>query len=116
METRLLPCKLTEEELIDRAHRLERCLQGVKEIEAAKKAYNDGVKKELSEAEIEINKYAWMVREEKELREVEIVEEKDYKRKVSETIRRDTGEVIETRTLDPRELQTESTVLTMATK
>lgn len=107
MNTRMLECPLDRDQLLQRGQALSECLQMIKGIKDEKKQMNNQFKKRMEKIEITARLLASEIRTQHERRAVEISTVKDYMRKCEETIRLDTGEVIDTRALTLQELQLE---------
>lgn len=105
METRNLPCKLTDEELNFRRDKLAQLVSDLASEEQRKKDtaahHSDRIKnfeRDMFAVSIEIKDRA-------EYREVVVKREKDLENGVEEIIRCDTGEVVDVRALGPNERQ-----------
>lgn len=107
MNTRMLECPLDQDQLLQRGKALSECLQMIEGIEDEKKQTNNRLKERMGKIEITARLLASEIRTRHERRAVEISTVKDWLRKCEETIRLDTGEVIDTRALTPQELQLE---------
>ena len=107
METRNLPCALTETELLERGSQIADLVREYQHADEAKKEAASAAKAELDSLDGQIGAVARELREKKAYRIVEVKREKDFGRNVEEVIRLDTDEVIETRVLDPSERQVE---------
>lgn len=107
MLSRMLPCDLTDQELLQRGQKVAELVAKKEALEAEKKDTASEFKAKIDRLESDIASIAKEVRSKKEYREVEVSTTKDYKRKVAETVRQDTGELVEQRTLTPAELQLE---------
>ncbi len=104
METKMLSCRLTDTELLERGQKVAELLRQIAEIEDEKKAANSDFKARLEEREGEARSLGYEIRTKAELREVSVSRTIDDVRGVEETYRDDTGEVIATRALSPQEL------------
>ncbi len=96
METRILPCRLTETELLERASRMSELVRELETAEEAKKEAASAAKAQIDSLDGQLGSVAREVRE-----------KQAYARNCRELIRLDTGEVIETRALEPHERQVE---------
>lgn len=105
MDTLTLPCPLTEAELLERGQRISELVREHGAVEEEKRSAASEYKTRLDDLDKQIRDLAVEVRSKSALRPVEVRREKDYERDVEETIRCDTGEVIETRALAPGERQ-----------
>lgn len=103
-ETEELACDLTQAELLDRAAKLTKLMDGVEAIEREKKVVADDFKARLEEATSEVAKMKRVVQSKRELRDVECVTVHDPYRAVHETTRLDTGEVIRTTVMSREEV------------
>lgn len=103
--TMRLPCRLTEEEVRERGERLARELNGKVLLEEKRKEVAAELKRAIDALDAELLDLARAIRDRTEEREVEVETTRDLHRRVLETIRRDTGEVVSARPLGPDELQ-----------
>jgi phosphoketolase len=106
-ETKLLPCALTQQELLERGQRAAELVNQIASEEEVRSAAGKASKEKINGFEIELRAVGYEIRTKKEMRDVEIERVKDLGRKVEEVIRLDTGEIVETRALAPHELQAE---------
>jgi len=106
VETRYLPCILTEKELLERGQRAAELVSEIASQEEEKKAAAAAAKSKIDALEAQLRDVSREVRTKVERRQVEVRLEKDFDRNVEETVRCDTGEVVETRVLMPQERQT----------
>ena len=104
METKILPVRLTDLELLERGQRVAELLRQVSEIEEEKKATNSDFKARIEEREGELHDLGSQIRNKAEQREVEVMRQADEEAGIESTIRVDTGEVIGTRAMTPTEL------------
>ena len=107
METRSLPCRLTDVEILERATHMSELVRELASAEDAKKEAASAAKAQIDKLDGELGAVAREVREKQAYRTVEVRREKDFSRNCEEVIRLDTEEVIETRILDPGERQVE---------
>ena len=112
LETRNLYVSLTEEEVRLRSQEMataERILAEAESEEANQAAAWTARKKTLekttTDARAKLSLVGRVVREKRELRAVEIIESKNHAAKTVDTVRTDTGEVIETRGMTENEMQ-----------
>ncbi len=105
MKTRRLPCKLTDQERQFKGDQLVQKMHAMEEAEDLFEVIRDSHKTRMKEFEKEISVLSRVIRERSEERDVEITENKDYESKTAQTVRLDTGEVVDTRPLTPQELQ-----------
>jgi hypothetical protein len=104
---RELPVDLTPEEMVLFGQRAARAAKRKEELEAAMKLANEEYKKAMGEAQADITHCNKCLLDGKEWREVECEVRKSYIDKTVEVYRRDTGERVEFRPMNERELQTE---------
>jgi hypothetical protein len=107
MTTRRLPVKLTDAEWSDRSARLARCVEDRKGLVDQRRTAMSEIRDRLIENEVSIEELSTVVDTRIEVRDVSITERKNFKTRKMETVRADTGEVIETRALKPDEFQAE---------
>jgi hypothetical protein len=107
MKTRILDCNLTRDELVERGEKLVLLLEELDGLEAEKKKTNDRIKVKVTGIEATVSDLSSVIRRKKEERDVEVEIRLDWSRKIEETVRLDTWEIIETRTLTSQELQME---------
>lgn len=106
MIVRHLDVDLTPDEVRHKGEQLAARLRDLEQLELALKDYKDKHKTRVGELESVTRLLASEVRSRKETRPVECHEVKDYERGVVDLVRVDTGEVVETRGMDPGERQT----------
>ena len=104
METRILPVRLTDAELLERGQEVAKLLSEIALVEEEKKAANSGFKARVEELEGQCRDFDTQIRNEAEQREVSVSRSIDDVRGVEEVYRDDTGEVIGTRALSPSEI------------
>jgi len=105
MDTRILPVALNDQELAERRDKLAEL---VRERNMAKQRARDDAKShktKIDAIETEKDHIAREIREKAQHIAVQVIKETDIGRRVEETIRIDTHEVVSTRTLEPSELQ-----------
>lgn len=102
-----LLCKLTEEELKARAHRLASTVAELEGVALRKKDLTAGLNAEQKRIEAERSHLAMIVREGKESRPVVVEITRDYAHAELVETRTDTGEVVRRRTLTTEEMQQE---------
>lgn len=107
MNVRMLPCSLNEEELLAKGAVLSAKMREREREQADQKEAKLAMKTRLEELEQEILDVARVVREKRELRPVEVKEEKNYPRRIVEFVRVDTGQVIDSRPMHESELNVE---------
>jgi len=103
--TRDLPVKLTVAEAQRRGIELAEALQAKYDAEAHQTAIKATWKEELAQLEQDIRRLRRIVGNGEELRPVECSEEKNWKNKTVETVRLDTGEMVDFRPMSTHELQ-----------
>jgi hypothetical protein len=103
----LLPCKLTDEERLDRMEQLEAAMQHADEIEAARKLASDGAKARHKLQMERVRELRETLRTKTEERNVEQCERFDLRRCTAQVVRTDTGEIVSERALRQHELQPE---------
>ena len=107
METMNLKCTLLSAQLDERRDVLANQVEKLGELEEDRKDAAASYKKKIDELELEMSAVAKEIRERAEYRDVEVKREKNYSEGTEETIRLDTGEVVSTRVLEPKERQIE---------
>lgn len=112
LETRNLYVPLTEDEVRLRSQEMATAERILAEAEAdennqaeAWKARKKALETTTADARAKLSIVGRIVREKRELRAVEIVEERNHTLKTVDTIRTDTGEIIETRGMTESEMQ-----------
>ena len=100
-----LPVKLTDEEVRLKGEKIARRLKDRENLEEERKAAAKAAKEEIGELDAEIIELRDEVRERREMRDVQVSDEKDWGRKIVRTLRLDTGEVVASRPMTPAELQ-----------
>ncbi len=112
MVTRNLPVPLTDEEQHLKAQEMATAERILSEAEAEESsqatawaARKKGLEKATGDARATLGLIGRVVREKREFRPVEIVESPNHDTKTVDTVRVDTGEVIETRGMSQSELQ-----------
>jgi small-conductance mechanosensitive channel len=105
MDTRSLPVKLTETELTERRDKLAQRVRDLGQAEQEAKDVAAEHKDAIKAIEQDMRLIAREIREKAETRSVEVRKSLDLDAGVEETIRVDTGEVVETRALAPHERQ-----------
>jgi len=103
--TRNLPVELTKDEVRMRGESLARKHAEWDAVESARKAAMTHAKSEEEKLEAEMKLLAEAIRTGKEYRDVEVREMRNDMALSMDTVRQDTGEVIEQRPLGPEELQ-----------
>jgi hypothetical protein len=98
-----LPCKLTEEELLAKGEELSRAIEEANGEKGLQQEAKSAMKSRLEGMENRIQSLAGIVRTRSEERLVEIITRHDDERKMVETVRVDTGEVVATRLMTPEE-------------
>lgn len=96
-ETRSLPVRLTDDELMTRAGELAEACAKVELEESRQANLKAQLKADLARLEAERSKLTHIVAQRAEYRDVPVVEDYDPVRGVVETVREDTGAVIATR-------------------
>jgi hypothetical protein len=112
MDVRELKCRLTEEQLNERRDRLAEQVAELAGLEAKRKDVASDFKLRIEEIEESMSNVAREIRDRSEYREVEVTTHRDYEAKVEQVVRVDTGEIIATRVLEPREMQGELRMMT----
>lgn len=103
MLTRKLPVKLTKEEIRLKGKRLATLEAEVETLEDEKKAKADDFKSKINARRTEILGLTREINEEREYRQVEVAEQKDYDLMEVQIVRKDTLEVVEARPMTPQE-------------
>ena len=107
MPTRMLPCKLTDAELLSRGREAAELLARRRQAEADKKDQMSAIKATMDGLEADITRVIKELQSGEQYREVAVDVDKDYRRKLVTTVRKDTGEIVEERGMTPAELQLE---------
>jgi len=105
MITRRLPVKLNREEVRLKGKRLAILEAEIESLEGEKKAVVDDFKSKIEGRKAEIQSLSRQVNEEQEYRQVEVVERKDWDELTVDTVRTDTGDIIESRPMTTSERQ-----------
>ena len=105
IETRTLDIKLTKQEILERSRSQADLVRKIEDVEAKKSEMTKTLGAKVKELTGELQAVAREVRAGVRYAEVEVTRTKDMERAVEETIRVDTGEIINTRPLTPAELQ-----------
>ena len=103
--TQSLPVRLTEQELIAKGAELSAMIKALSYEEAEKKSVADAFKARITDLDTQIQRLAQIVRDKKEFRPVEVIEQPDYDAMMMRTVRLDTGEVVSSRPLEGSERQ-----------
>lgn len=101
----LLPCKLTDDERLERLDELETAMGLADTLEADRKLANDGAKARIKLQMERVRELRETLRTKTEERNVEQCERFDLRRCTAQTIRQDTGEIVSERALRQSELQ-----------
>lgn len=80
METRILPCRLTETELLERASRMSELIRELESAEEAKKDAASAAKQQIDSLDGQLGSVAREVREKQTYRSVEVRLDLDYAR------------------------------------
>jgi len=94
MQTKILPCKLTEQELHDKSMSLARVTAELQAVKEEKKAADADFNKDLKVLALEIQNLATTINKGYEDKAVEVEWTFDWDRKVKTLHRLDTGEVV----------------------
>ena len=105
MITRRLPVRLEYDEIRLKGMRIATLEAEVEAIEEEKKAVTGDFKSKIDGRRTEISALSRQVNERQEYRQVEVIERKDWVERTVETVRTDTGEVVDSRPMSPSELQ-----------
>lgn len=108
---RQLPVRLTQGELEERGWSLSEANKIRRRIDVEKADANDTFKTRIKTADEEIYRLSEIVHSKSEYRPVLCHEARDYKRGVIEIVRRDSGEIIETRVMTEAERQRELSMI-----
>ncbi len=100
-----LACDLSEEEHLQRSMKLASMVQKKFLLEDEAKRKSKLLKKEIDDLTLEINVVSAAVASKKEHREIKVELFKDMDKKTIETMRTDTGEIVDSRPLTEAELQ-----------
>jgi hypothetical protein len=105
MKTERLPVRLTEAETLQKAKIVADLHAEIGEKEQAEKLRRDAAKDAIELLRARLGELAGQIRRGEEYREVEVTESLDYRRKVREIVRTDTGEIVRTVAMTATELQ-----------
>lgn len=104
-ETRTLPVRLTDGELLAKSKELAAKITELDEVEDRKKSAVAQCKVKSDELDLDIHKIARILRTGREDREVEVSEIRNDPARTIEVVRLDTGEIVESRPMTIHELQ-----------
>lgn len=104
-EKRMLPVKLTHQELQDRGRALGAAYREYEKIEVEKKAANSVFKDQLDAARDEMQRLSAIIRDEHESRPIECHWIDDWNHNVRRCIRQDTGDCVQEETIPASERQ-----------
>lgn len=104
-ETRHLPVRLTSDELLDRGTRLSAVIQDFNAEENRQIDMKTQMKARLTELDAKKTQLAIVIGRREEDRDVSCDVFADYERLVIDTVRQDTGEVVNTRKMTEEERQ-----------
>lgn len=102
---RSLPCRLTEEELLKAGGDLATAVQDIATEEGRQADMKASMKAKLAEIEARRTQLAIKVSRKEEHRDVEVDIWQDFQRAIVQEIRRDTGEILNTRVMSDAERQ-----------
>lgn len=105
IRTKLLPCKLTDEELLKYGGELGAVIQDVTAEEDQQTSLKQDMKARLTSLEAERTALATKITRQEELRNVEVQPAIDFKKGVYQEVRIDTGELIFERPVTDEERQ-----------
>ena len=103
--TQSLPVRLTESELLTKGAELSAMVKARAYEEEERKSVVATYKARITDLDAQIQKLAQVVRDKRELRPVDVVEQPDHDAMMMRTIRLDTGEVVSSRALEGAERQ-----------
>jgi hypothetical protein len=103
-----LQCFLTDEEKADYSSKLAQAVSDKRAKDAEMESYRAQYKAEITSHENNITLFAEKVNTGKEFRPIECVIEYNFKRKIKEWIRKDTGEIAKDDIISESELQEEA--------
>jgi hypothetical protein len=109
--TKKLPVPLTDDEVRHRGEELASKLAALDEIDAALKVAKQEAKAKKEPIAKRVTELKQQIRGRKEARLVECELVRDFDARCAETMRLDTGEVVDTRPLTPEEMQTQLAVV-----
>lgn len=89
-----LPCKLDDDEVLDRTKKMLDSMQHEEDLEVAFAKTKERHKEEATAASYETQSLRRVISAREEVRQVEIVENSDYKKGIVEVLRVDTNEVV----------------------
>lgn len=103
-DTRDLPVKLNDDEVLLRADEAAKTTRAMYEAEQRRKDVGKALKEEVDDLQAKLKKLARIVETRTEDRPVEVEWERDDRRMMMTLVRRDTGQVVETRAMNSEEL------------
>jgi hypothetical protein len=103
--TKEVEIELNDHDIASRAKKLSYLRVQIEELLAEKKKTDDGYKAKIGGLEEQCFELFAEIRRGRVTEEVEVYERRDYERKVVETLRAETNDVIDARAMLPRELQ-----------
>lgn len=104
-DTRNLPCKLTDGDILERADRIARIRAEMDDAESTLSTAKAAFKRAEEMLNGEFKLLVREIRSREEWRDVDCHEERDYHAMEVVVVRDDTGEIVERRRLTPGELQ-----------
>lgn len=104
MLTKSLPVKLTLDEIRLRGQEVAALIKSADRLEFEKKEAADNFKAQIEACKLYVNKLTTEITEGQVWREVQIEEVKDWTTQQVQTVRMDTGEIVDIRPMTPKEL------------
>lgn len=102
--TESLPVPLTDDEIRFRGVEVAHLLAAISKLENKAKRKAQAYKQRIDETKKQLAQLADQINSRQEYREIQVEEQKDYTRKIVETLRLDTYAVIRTRPMNANEL------------
>ena len=105
METKRLPVKLTQDELIIKGRELAEMETTLSSLKEEKKESAKGFSQKVDSAQNKVGELAHVINTKEEYREVEVERVRDENEMKETVVRKDTGEVVSERLMTPAERQ-----------
>jgi uncharacterized protein (UPF0335 family) len=103
MDTMLLPVDLTTTEVAVKADMLAATVKEIDALEMEKKSFNADIKMKIDQLEMKRTDLATEINDRREYRQVDVKRIRNEERATIDTVRIDTGEVVNYRPMEPTE-------------